>query len=235
MASSILVVDDDVTFQTLLTFALEKEGHRVTCVGSAQEMHAQLKRGAFDLILLDLGLPDEDGIVLLRQLRARAGPPVVVLTGKKEQETLVLALELGADDYVTKPFDPREVLLRVKGLLERTNRASSPNDSTKRTPIHFDGWTFDPRARNLRSAANKEVSLTPSEFNLLRALLARPGWAISRDQLLDAISDGADAPTPRMIDVFISQLRGKIEADKKNPKLILSVRGFGYKFGGTLE
>ena len=235
MAPSILVVDDDVTFQTLLTFALEKDGHQVTCVSSAQEMYEQLNRRAFDLILLDLGLPDEDGLVLVRQLRARAGPPVIVLTGKREQETLISALELGADDYVTKPFDPREVLLRVKGLLARTGRARSPNSLTKLAPIKFNGWTFDPRARSLRSASNEEVALTPSEFNLLRALLARPGWAISRDQLLDAISDGADTPTPRMIDVFISQLRSKIEADKKKPKLILSVRGFGYKFGGTPE
>ncbi len=235
MASSILVVDDDVTFQTLLTFALEKDGHQVTCVGSAQEMHAQLNRSAFDLVLLDLGLPDEDGIVLLRQLRARAGPPVIVLTGRKDKETLISALELGADDYVTKPFDPREVLLRAKGLLARTSRASSPTGSTNLDPIHFDGWTFDPRAHSLHSPRGKDVSLTPSEFNLLRALLARPGWAMSRDQLLDAISDGADTPTSRMIDVFVSQLRSKIEADKKDPKLILSVRGHGYKFGGTLE
>lgn len=235
MASSILVVDDDVTFQTLLTFALEKDGHQVTCVGSAQDMHAQLNRSAFDLILLDLGLPDEDGIVLLRRLRARAGPPVIVLTGRQEQDTLLSALELGADDYITKPFDPREVLLRIKGLLARASRASSPAGPMNLAPIHFDGWTFDPRARSLHSPSKKEVSLTPSEFNLLQALLARPGWALSRDQLLDAISYGADTPTPRMIDVFISQLRNKIEADKKNPKLILSVRGYGYKFGGTLE
>lgn len=131
MASSILVVDDDVTFQTLLTFALEKDGYLVTCVNSAQEMHAQLNRSSFNLILLDLGLPDEDGLVLLRQIRARAGPPVIVLTGRKEQDALISALELGADDYVTKPFDPREVLLRVKGLLARTGRARSPNSLTK--------------------------------------------------------------------------------------------------------
>lgn len=235
MASSILVVDDDVTFQTLLTFALEKDGYLVTCVNSAQEMNAQLNRSSFNLILLDLGLPDEDGLVLLRQIRARAGPPVIVLTGRKEQDALISALELGADDYVTKPFDPREVLLRVKGLLARTGRARSPNSLTKLAPIKFSGWTFDPRARSLRSASNKEVALTASEFNLLRALLAQPGWAISRDQLLDAISDGADTPTPRMIDVFVSQLRSKIETDKKNPKLIISVRGYGYKFGGKLE
>lgn len=234
MGSSILIVDDDVTFQNLLTFALKKDGHEVTCAGSAREMHAHLKESTFGLVLLDLGLPDEDGIVLLRQLRARAGPPVIVLTGRKEKDILLTALELGADDYITKPFDPREVLLRVKGVLARAGRTGPSAGPPKLEPIRFDGWTLDPRARSLRAASNAEVPLTPSEFNLLRALLTRPGWAISRDQLLDAVSDGGDAPSPRMIDVFVSQLRTKIETDKKKPKLIISVRGYGYKFGGNL-
>jgi DNA-binding response OmpR family regulator len=236
MRSSILIVDDDDTLRVLLTFILEKDGHSVSGAESGAAMHAQMKAKSFDLILLDLGLPDENGIVLLRKTRAMSGPPVIILTGSRDQESVLAALELGAEDYINKPFNPREVLLRVKTVLRRGARSgASPAGTTVPLTIRFDGWTMDVGARCLRNAGNGLVPLTPGEFDLLRALVSRPGWVLSRDQLLDAVTKKEDSPSQRMIDVFISQLRAKIETDRKKPKLIQSVRGYGYMFSGNVE
>jgi DNA-binding response OmpR family regulator len=235
MKHQILVVEDDETLQRLLAYCLEKEGYKVSCAGSAKEAHAHLGSQDHDVVLLDLGLPDEDGLVLARQLRTRSEIPIIVLTGNQDQETLVSALQLGTSDYIRKPFDPRELTLRIRSVLTRSG--VSPQSLTPHEPalISFDGWTLDLRARSLLAPDKSEVALTPGEFGLLSALLKRPGWALSRDQLLDAIANGDDPPSPRMIDVFISQLRGKIESDSRRPTLILSVRGYGYKFGGTIS
>ena len=173
--------------------------------------------------------------MLLRQLRARSTVPVIVLTSRKETEALLSALELGADDYITKPFDPREVLLRVNNIILRSSRGSPNASRTGNSTISFGGLTFDGRARTLYAANKAEIRLTAGEFNLLEALIARPGWALSRDQLLDAVAMGVNAPTPRMVDVFVSQLRAKIEVDRKNPRVILTVRGHGYKFADDIE
>lgn len=231
----IVVVEDDETLRALLAFCLEQEGHKVMCAGSAKEMHAQLAAGDPDLVLLDLGLPDEDGLVVVRQLRARSATPVMVLTGNQNQDVLVAALELGVDDFLRKPFDPREMILRVSALIARSTRSSPRALAPAASVFHFDGWTLDFRSRRLASVEKGEIALTPGEFNILSALVKRPDWALSRDQLLDAVSSGDDPPSPRMIDVFVSQLRAKMEADPKRPKLILSVRGHGYRFGGNVE
>ncbi|MEF2553943.1 response regulator transcription factor [Aurantimonas sp. A2-1-M11] len=235
MKRHILVVDDDETLRGLLAFCLEQEGHRVVCVGSAKEMRAQLEARDPDLVLLDLGLPDEEGLVLARQLRARSTTPIMVLTGNLDQDVLLAALELGVDEFLRKPFDPRELILRANAVLARGARSTSTAPAPSAPLLHFDGWTLDLRARSLRCADKGEVALTPGEFNVLSALVKRPAWALSRDQLLDAVSSGDDPPSARMIDVFISQLRAKMEADPKRPKLILSVRGHGYRFGGSVE
>lgn len=235
MRSSILIVDDDDTLRVLLTYILEKDGHSVSGAASGAAMHAQFRAKAFDLILLDLGLPDENGIVLLRKIRAMSGPPVIILTGSRDQETVLAALELGAEDYITKPFDPREVLLRVKTALRRVARGASPAGQMVPQLIRFDGWTMDLGARCLRDVNNELVPLTPGEFDLLRALASRPGWVLSRDQLLDTIAKEDDSPSRRMIDVFVSQLRAKIETDRRKPRLIRSIRGYGYMFSGNVE
>ena len=197
-------------------------------------MHAQMKTKAFNLILLDLGLPDESGIVLLRKIRAQSGPPVIILTGSTDRELVLTALELGAEDYISKPFDPREVLLRVKTVLRRVSPGAASGQLMPPT-IRFEGWTMDLGARCLRNALDEMVPLTRGEFDLLRALLTRPGWVLSRDQLLDAIAKEEDSPSRRMVDVFISQLRAKIETDRKKPRLIRSIRGYGYVFSGNVE
>jgi DNA-binding response OmpR family regulator len=232
MVASVLLVDDDPTFRNLLTFVLKQDGHSIETAASAAEMRGRIAVHEPDLVLLDLGLPDEDGIVLLRQLVARSGPAVIVITGRTDQEMVLTALKVGADDYITKPFDPREVMMRLQAVLSRTRRAGRAEQDEG--AIRFNGWTLDRRARNLRSSDGRDVALTAGEFNLLAALLARPGWSLSRDQLLDAISSSGDPPSPRMIDVFVSQLRAKIDSGREGPSLILTVRGHGYRFGGTL-
>jgi DNA-binding response OmpR family regulator len=240
MTASILVVDDDEMFQSLLGFVLDKAGHRVAIAGSAAQMQSLMDAEPFDLVLLDLGLPDQDGLAVLRQLRAASGVPVIVITGNTDRELLLTALELGADDYVNKPFDPREVLLRINVALTRAEGARVPGAASVAlasvaSEVRFNGWRLDLRARSLRNSHDAATSLTPSEFKLLSALLRRPGWALSRQQLLDAIASGDDAPSARAIDVLVSQLRSKIEADRNRPTLILSVRGHGYRFGGSIE
>ncbi|HEX2137833.1 MAG TPA: response regulator transcription factor [Microvirga sp.] len=232
MKRRILVVEDDETLRVLLSFLFESEGYKVTAASTAREMHAHLDRSWYDLVLLDLGLPDEDGLVLIRQLRTRSELPIIVLTANQEQETMLAALELGVHDFLRKPFDPREVLLRVKGVLARSAPRSAADESAV---LHSDGWTLDLRARALHSPAGDEVPLTPGEFHVLSALMKRPGWALSRDQLLDAVTRGEDPPSPRMVDVYVSQLRSKMEPDTRNPRFLLSVRGYGYKFGGRVE
>lgn len=234
MANLILVVDDDLTYQNLLSFILEKEGFNIVGAKSAAEMHDCISRQQPNLVLLDLGLPDEDGIVLLRQLVARSGPAVIVISGRTDQEMVLTALELGADDYITKPFDPREVLIRINKFFLRTSKLSQPDNDLKRDVIRFNGWILDPRARTLLSCDGHNVPITASEFNLLMALLARPNWALSREQLLDAISSSGDGSSPRTVDVFVSQLRAKLDRKKEGASLILTVRGHGYRFGGTI-
>jgi two-component system, OmpR family, response regulator len=235
MAPSLLVVDDDEMFQSLLGFVLEKAGHRVAVAGNAQQMQSLLDAERFDLVLLDLGLPDQDGLAALRQLRAASRIPVIVVTGATDRELLLAALELGADDYVNKPFDPREVLLRINAVLTRTAGAQAPQPAPVASVVRFSGWRLDLRARSLRDPRDVETPLTPSEYKVLAALLRRPGWALSREQLLDAIASGDDAPSARAVDVLVSQLRYKLEADRNRPALILSVRGHGYRFAGTIE
>jgi DNA-binding response OmpR family regulator len=241
MAASLLVVDDDEMFQSLLGFVLEKAGHRVAMAGSAAQMQSLMDAEPFDLVLLDLGLPDQDGLAVLRQLRAASGVPVIVVTGNTDRELLLAALELGADDYVNKPFDPREVLLRINVALNRAEAARAPGASplaaaaSAASEVRFNGWRLDLRARTLKNGSDAQTPLTPSEYKILAALLRRPGWALSREQLLDAIASGDNAPSARAIDVLVSQLRSKLEADRNRPTLILSVRGHGYRFGGMIE
>lgn len=230
----VLVVDDDENLTALLVFTLKNEGYRVSHAGSGKDMFARVRSGTFDLILLDLTLPDEDGLALTRQLRTLSSMPIIVLTGRADRGSLLTALELGVDDYITKPFDPQEVLLRVKNVLARSARSGYGSDKKEKALFQFEGWSLDLEGRTLLDADGTEVRLTPGEFRILAALIRNPGRAVSRDSLLDAVAVGDEAPSPRMIDVYVTQLRSKIEADRKNPRLIQTVREFGYKFGGKL-
>lgn len=225
----ILIVEDEAVTRDLLATLLRKE-YAVTAVGDAASAIKSLAGGAFDLLVLDLNLPDGDGLALARQLGPRPGPAVIMVTSRSDDVDRIIGLELGADDYITKPFNPRELMARVKAVLRRL-QAPAPA-GTPQTPaaIGFDGWTLDTASRSLRDPRGRDVHLTRAEFDLLVVLASRTGRAQTRDQLLDAIAGRESAPFDRTIDVLIARLRRKIETDPKSPKLILTMPGFGYKF-----
>ncbi|MEE9316731.1 MAG: response regulator transcription factor [Rhodospirillales bacterium] len=236
MKKHLLIVEDDELVQSLLAAYMQNEDFKVSLASTGKEMLACVDSEPIDLVLLDLGLPDEDGLVLARQVRARSSLPIIVLTARKEQKDRLAALEIGADDYLTKPFDPEELVLRVRNLLNRTNRGPLEKALRERTEIfRFEGWTLDAGAHSLTGPDDNKISLTRGEFNLLAALARAPNRVLSRDTLLDAVSQDADAPTDRLIDVLVSRVRKKIEKDPKKPEIITTVVGCGYKFSAQIS
>ena len=235
MTKHLLIVEDDELVQSLLAAYMQNEGFKVSLATSGKEMLACIDSEAIDLVLLDLGLPDEDGLVLARQVRARSSLPIIVVTSRKDQKDRLAALEIGADDYLTKPFDPEELVLRVCNLLGRAGGTTEEALRLKTEIFKFQGWTLDTGGHNLTGPGGETVSLTRAEFNLLAALARAPNRVLSRDYLLDAISQDADAPTDRLIDVLISRVRKKIEPDPKKPDIITTVVGCGYKFSAQID
>jgi two-component system OmpR family response regulator len=230
-SAHLLVVEDDEFVQSLLSAYLGKEGFRITRASSGQEMLALLNQEAIDLILLDLSLPDEDGLTLARQVRARSGVPIVVLTSRTERDVRLAALEIGADDFLTKPFDPEELTLRLRNLLNRSHGLGSyERPGRARGVISFEGFSLNLPGHALHDAKGKEISLSPAEFNLLAALAQAPGRVLSRAQLLDAVSRNGDGASERLIDVLISRLRRKTG----RPDLIATSPGLGYRFNGKI-
>lgn len=232
MKSHVLIVDDDEMIQMMVAF-LSKDGLnlRATQVATAQEMNTVLKNDQVDLIVLDLNLPDEDGLVLARQIKRYRDVPILVLTGDEKKETLIAALELGVDDFVRKPFDPYELQLRMRNLISRRRRegARPLMHKSKIHQIEFGSLRLDLEARSLIDQTRGEISLTYNEFNILSALARVLDRPLSRAALLDCLSQGDEAPSERAIDVYIRQLRKKIETVPENPQLLLSIRGHGYK------
>jgi two-component system, OmpR family, response regulator len=227
----LLIVEDDEMVQALLSAYLVNAGFRVSLAATGKEMLACVDSEPVDMVLLDLGLPDGDGLGLARQVRARSSLPIVVLTARKEQKDRLAALEIGADDYLTKPFDPAELVLRVRNLLGRAETGAAGELPRPRIEVFcFAGWTLDVGAHTLTNAEGLKLTLTRAEFNLLAALARAPNRVLSRAFLLDAVSQDSDAPTDRLIDVLVSRVRKKIERDPKNPRIITTVVGSGYKF-----
>ena len=218
---------------------MQNDGFKVSLAATGKEMLAGIDSEAIDLVLLDLGLPDEDGLVLARQVRARSSLPIIVVTARKEQKDRLAALEIGADDYLTKPFDPEELTLRVRNILGRAGDGSNTNAEEalrERTEVFkFLGWTLDAGGHSLTGPDGDKVTLTRAEFNLLTSLARAPNRVLSRDYLLDAVSQDADAPTDRLIDILISRVRKKIEPNPKKPEIITTVVGCGYKFSARIE
>jgi len=234
MQKHLLIVEDDELVQSLLAAYLRAENFKVSYASTGKEMLATMNSEAIDLILLDLGLPDEDGLTLTRQVRARSNVPIVVITARKVREDRLTALELGADDYLTKPFDPEELVLRLHNLLNRPGADSSSSSAIRSHDIlEYDGWRIDIGGHTVTSPAGGDVILTNAEFNLFAALAKAPNRVLSRDYLLDAISRDDDTPSDRLIDVLISRVRKKVEEDAKKPRLIVTVPGCGYKFTGV--
>lgn len=227
-SAHLLIVEDDEFVRQLIAAYLEKEGYRLSVAGSAKAMHDCLDRETIDLILLDLGLPDEDGLTLIRQLRTRSAVPIVVLTARQTRDDRIIALEIGADDYVTKPVDPQELTLRIANLLRRSG-GQQTEDARARDLLRFGGWQLDVSANALRAPDGAEVTLTRAEFDILTALARAPNRVLTRDFLLDAISRDGDSPGDRVIDVMISRLRKKLGDDPRRPMLIQTVTGRGYR------
>ena len=218
---------------------MQNDGFKVSLAATGKEMLACIDSEAIDLVLLDLGLPDEDGLVLARQVRTRSSLPIIVVTARKEQKDRLAALEIGADDYLTKPFDPEELTLRVSNILGRAGDGSNTNAEEalrERTEVFkFLGWTLDAGGYSLTGPDGDKVTLSRAEFNLLTSLARAPNRVLSRDYLLDAVSQDADAPTDRLIDILISRVRKKIEPNPKKPEIITTVVGCGYKFSARIE
>jgi two-component system, OmpR family, response regulator len=224
----ILIVDDDAEIRSLLTRYLEKNGLRVTAVGDGRGMWRALDGGAIDLIVLDLMLPGDDGLTLCRTLRAQSDMPVIMLTARGDETDRIVGLEMGADDYLPKPFSARELLARIKVILRRT-RSLPPNlQPQDEGHLRFAGWVLDTARRELVSPAGAGTPIGGAEYKLLRVFLAHPNRVLSREQLLD-LSQGREAdPLDRSIDVQVSRLRQRLGEDPRSPALIKTVRGEGY-------
>ncbi|MBK8175533.1 MAG: response regulator [Rhodospirillales bacterium] len=233
----LLIVDDDREIRDLLSRFLGKHGFRVSLAVDGKEMRKALADRAIDLIVLDLMLPGEDGLSLCRRLRAEGSVPVIMLTAAGEEIDRIIGLEMGADDYLAKPFNPRELLARIRAVLRRSAgtpasllAAADEGEGTATTRVAFAGWRFDIDKRELLSPAGVLVALSTGEFALLAAFVSHPQRVLSRDQLLD-LARGRDAqPFDRSIDVQVSRLRRKIEDDPREPTLVKTVRGGGYLF-----
>lgn len=231
----ILVVDDDPEIRHLLQTYLEKNGLRVTTAGDGNGMWHVLNQSRVDLIVLDLMLPGVDGLELCRTLRARSKIPVIMLTARGDEMDRILGLEMGADDYLPKPFSARELLARIKVVLRRMR--DLPLDPLYETPEHlaFSGWTLDTRTQNLTSPDGVVVALSQAEYRLLHVLLTHPNRALTRDQLLD-LTQGRDAgPFDRSVDVLVGRLRRRLGDDAKEPVLIKTLRGRGYMLAAKVE
>jgi two-component system OmpR family response regulator len=226
----LLIVDDDEDILSLLTTFFRKHSHTVTVAADGAAMFAALEEHSVDLVVLDLMLRGEDGLNLCRRLRATSHVPIIMLTAMADHTDRIVGLEVGADDYLTKPFDPRELLARVKAVLRRTAGNGAVGTAETRPALRFANWRLDVTRRELRSADDTLVVLSGGEFDLLLAFVEHSQRVLTRDQLLDMSRGAAHAAYDRSIDVQVSRLRYKLEADPKNPSLIRTVRNGGYLF-----
>jgi len=232
----ILVIDDDPDIRQLVVEYLGKNDMRVSVGSSGKEMFEVFDREAIDLVLLDLKLPGEDGMHLARLLRERATVPIVLLTGRSEEADRVMGLELGADDYVTKPFSPRELLARLRAVLRRYQvQATLPERDNTRRAFRFSGWELNLRTRRLLAPDGHSVELSNGEFSLLNALCRAPQRVLTRDQLLSMSRLHEAEVYDRTVDVQIRRLRLKIEPDQSKPVLIVTERGAGYRLASDVE
>lgn len=232
----ILIVDDDKGIRDVLGEFLVQQGYRVSLAKDGHEMKAALDKNDIDLIILDIMMPGEDGLRLCRQLRVSSSVPIIMLTAIGEEMDRILGLEMGADDYLSKPFNPRELLARIRGILRRSSGKPEPEaESVGHSQYRFLGWRLDRGPRKLYSPDNLEISLSSGEFTLLVVFLERPQMVLSRDYLLDLTKNRSAAAYDRSIDIQISRLRQKIEPDQKRPSILKTVRGGGYVLACEVE
>jgi DNA-binding response OmpR family regulator len=226
-APRILLVDDEQPIQTLLSFPLQRDGYEVVQASDGREALSRFSEQQFDLVVLDVMLPRLDGLEVCRRLRARSSVPIIMLTAKSEEIDKVLGLELGADDYITKPFSMREFRSRVKAALRRAGMTQADEDAER--PVEVRGLRIDPAKRTV-TLDGESVATTYVEFEILNALARSPGRVFTRDMLLARVWGDSAYRDPRTIDVHIRHLREKIESDPKEPDFIFTVRGVGYRF-----
>jgi two-component system phosphate regulon response regulator OmpR len=230
----ILVVDDDPRIRQMLARYFEGESYRVTAVADGRSMREALQQRTIDAVLLDLVLGGgEDGLELAREIRGRSDVPIIMLTGRDDVVDRIVGLEIGADDYIAKPFHLREVLARLRTILRRRKpKPASETETRGADTLHFDGWRLDLGRRELHDAGGSPIELTTGEFDLLTVLARQPGHVFTRETLMDLTRGRSQEAFDRTIDAQISRLRKKIEKDPANPKLVKSVRGVGYVFTG---
>jgi two-component system, OmpR family, response regulator len=236
-SAHVLTVDDDPSVRQMIVDYLGDNDIRVTALASARQIAEVMERDTIDLVVLDLRLPGEDGMEVARRLRAEsAGLPIIMLTGRKDEADRVMGLELGADDYLTKPFSPRELLARIRALLRRSRAQQTVADGLQKMRAYrFAGWELNVRLRRLTAPGGDHVPLTLAEFNLLAAFLAAPQRVLSRDQLLGLSRLHNDEVYDRSIDTQVVRLRRKIQSPGSNTELIRTERGAGYVFNADVE
>jgi two-component system alkaline phosphatase synthesis response regulator PhoP len=220
----ILVVDDEARIAAIARDYLERAGFSVATAGSGTDALAAVRARRPDLIVLDLGLPSLDGLDVTRAIRKQSNVPIIMLTARVDERDKLIGLELGADDYVTKPFSPRELVARVRAIFRRIEYASPPRDLVRVKDVEVD------RTRMQASVAGRPIDLTSTEFELVATLAEQPGRVFTRAQLLDAVRGTAVESFDRAIDAHIKNIRRKIEPDSRNPRYVLTVHGIGYKF-----
>jgi DNA-binding response OmpR family regulator len=237
VAPHVLAIDDDPAMRELIAEYLGENELRVTIAATGADMISALAENSIDVVVLDLRLADEDGMQLARKLRQESTIPIIMLTGKKDEADRVMGLELGADDYITKPFSPRELLARVRAVLRRYQTVSQvlPLRDGKRRAYRFAGWELNLRTRRLITPDGRRIELTNGEFSLLQAFCAAPQRVLTRDQLLELSRLNSAEVYDRSIDVQILRLRRKIEPDPSVPRYILTERGAGYLFDAPVE
>jgi two-component system OmpR family response regulator len=228
--SHILIVDDDPRIRTALSRFLIEQGLRVTTAADGADMQTKMTNAEIDLVVLDVMMPGEDGLSICRKLSFDSSIPVILLTAVAGETDRIIGLEIGAEDYVCKPFSPRELLARIRVVLRRRDFAGKGQSNLVAKRYSFGGWTFDVRARALISATGGHVELTTGEFDMLQAFVDHPNVVLNRDQLLDLARGRASLAIDRAIDVQVMRLRRKLEADPQTPQLIKTVRNGGYIF-----
>jgi two-component system phosphate regulon response regulator OmpR len=230
MGTRVLVVDDDPAVRAMLTDYLTEHGYDVAVAAGGEAMRAELARTLPAVVLLDVGLPGEDGLTLARYVRERYDLGIIMVTGADDVIDRVAGLEVGADDYIAKPFDPRELRARLKSVLRRLQGKSAPEAKALRELVTIGACTLNLRSRELRDAKGREVPITAMEFSLLKTFLEHPNQVLSRDQLLSLTRNREWEPFDRSIDIRIARLRRKIEEHPERPKAIKTVRGGGYMY-----
>jgi two-component system OmpR family response regulator len=234
--AQLLIVDDDREIRDLVTRFLSRHGYRVVAARDSVELTGAMGNHGVDLIILDIMLPGKSGLDICRELRATSHVPILMLTAMGEETDRIVGLEMGADDYLAKPFNPRELLARVRAILRRAGaQATVPGQSQPRKRLRFAGWQLDLNRRRLESPDGLMIDLTTGEYELLLAFAEHPQRVLNRNQLLD-LARGRDAtPFDRSIDVQVSRIRRKLESDPKSPSMIITVRGDGYMFTPEVE